>query len=130
LCRHNELDAALADLCAEFNSAELVSTLRSRGIAAAPVELGTELIDHPQVNARRRVFTADHPVVGTARYLGFPVVFSHDQVPAPSGAAPLFGEHNRDVLAEVGFTSDEIERFEAAGMLACSPYNLPFDPHS
>jgi crotonobetainyl-CoA:carnitine CoA-transferase CaiB-like acyl-CoA transferase len=130
LRRHNELDAALADLCAEFNSAELVSTLRSRGIAAAPVELGTELIDHPQVNARRRVFTADHPVVGTARYLGFPVVFSHDQVPAPSGAAPLFGEHNRDVLAEVGFTSDEIERFEAAGTLACSPYNLPFDPHS
>jgi formyl-CoA transferase len=41
--------------------------------------------------------------------------------------APLFGEHTRDVLAETGFTRDEIERLfrEGAVRETAAPKRAP-----
>jgi crotonobetainyl-CoA:carnitine CoA-transferase CaiB-like acyl-CoA transferase len=125
--RHgDELDGCLAGLCAQFDSAELVTSLRRCGVAAARVEFGADLVDHPQLNGRQRVYTADHPVVGPLRYIGSPVRFSHDPATAAQRAAPVFGGHSREVLTELGFTAEEIDAFGAAGLLGRSPYNLPF----
>jgi crotonobetainyl-CoA:carnitine CoA-transferase CaiB-like acyl-CoA transferase len=129
--RHgDELDGYLARLCAQFDSAELVTSLRRCGIAAARVEFGTDLVDHPQLKERQRVYTVDHPVVGPLRYLGSPVRFSHDPAVSAGLPAPLFGGHSREVLAELGFTAEEIEAFEAAGLMGRSPFNLPFATES
>jgi crotonobetainyl-CoA:carnitine CoA-transferase CaiB-like acyl-CoA transferase len=125
--RHgDELDEYLTRLCAQFDSAELVTSLRRCGVAAARIEFGADLVDHPQLKSRQRVYTADHPVVGPLRYIGSPVRFSHDPASAAQRAAPVFGGHSREVLTELGFTAEEIDAFEAAGLLGRSPYNLPF----
>jgi crotonobetainyl-CoA:carnitine CoA-transferase CaiB-like acyl-CoA transferase len=127
LARHgDELDGYLTRLCAHFDSAELVASLRRYGVAAARVEVGTDLVDHPQIKERQRVYTVDHPVVGPLRYIGSPVRFSHDPATAAQRAAPVFGGHSREVLTELGFTAEEIDAFGAAGLLGRSPYNLPF----
>jgi crotonobetainyl-CoA:carnitine CoA-transferase CaiB-like acyl-CoA transferase len=119
-------ESYLAELCAQFDSAQLVTSLRQRGVAAARVELATGLVDHPQLKARERVFSVDHPVIGAARYLGMPVRFSHAGAAAACRPAPLFGQHTREVLAEIGFTPEQIDAFDAAGTFGRSPYNLPF----
>ena len=120
-------DNYLAKLCAQFDSAQLVTSLRQRGVAAARVELATSLVDHPQLKARQRIFSVDHPVVGAARYLGMPVRFSHAGAAAACRPAPLFGQHTREVLAEIGFTPEQIGAFDATGTFGRSPYNLPFE---
>ncbi|WP_329410321.1 CoA transferase [Nocardia vinacea] len=124
--RQDELDAELAVFCAEFDSDHLVSELSRRGIAAAVVEIGADLVDHPQLNARQRVFTLDHPVAGRARYLGLPMRFSHDPAASADRPAPLFGQHSREILAEIGFGAGEIDAFEEAGLLGRSPFDIPF----
>jgi crotonobetainyl-CoA:carnitine CoA-transferase CaiB-like acyl-CoA transferase len=51
--------------------------------------------------------------------IGLPVKFSG----TPGGvrrAAPLYGEHSREVLAEFGFAAAEIERLLAAGAVAAA----------
>ena len=36
-------------------------------------------------------------------------------------SAPLLGQHNREVLTELGLTDDEIGRLEADGVIGTSP---------
>jgi crotonobetainyl-CoA:carnitine CoA-transferase CaiB-like acyl-CoA transferase len=56
-----------------------------------------------------------------------PARFSHAGAATACRPAPLFGQHTREVLAEIGFTPEQIGAFDAAGTLGRSPYNLPFE---
>jgi crotonobetainyl-CoA:carnitine CoA-transferase CaiB-like acyl-CoA transferase len=59
---------------------------------------------------------AEHPAAGTYKQIPPPVRFS--ATPASVRRhAPTIGQDNREVLIEVGFDEDEIERLEAAGVL-------------
>ena len=58
----------------------------------------------------------EHPVAGA--YKRVPPAVRLDRSPASvRRPAPLIGEHNREVLAEVGLTDDEIEALESAGVI-------------
>lgn len=124
--RHDELDVLLSKFSAELHAEEFVSTLRGLGIPAARVNVGTDLIRHPQLLARQRVYALDHPTAGAAKYIGLPVRFSHAPAASANRAAPLFGAHSREILGELGFSSAEIDALNSAGALAESPYGLPF----
>ncbi|TGD85907.1 CoA transferase [Mycolicibacterium sp. CH28] len=126
MLRHGDLDEMLSDLCAEHGAEHLVSTLRALGIPAAEMKVGTDLTEHPQLLARQRVYALEHPIVGPARYIGLPARFSHAPTASSDRPTPLFGEHSREVLGELGFSSDEIDTLDAAGALGQSPFGLPF----
>lgn len=81
--------------------------------AARSVE---DMFDHPQVLAENMVATMHHPTVGA--YQGFTeaVRFGNAPPPAPFGA-PAFGQHSAEVLAAHGYSTDEIERLRALGVL-------------
>jgi crotonobetainyl-CoA:carnitine CoA-transferase CaiB-like acyl-CoA transferase len=67
-----------------------------------------------QVIARDMVPQTDHPVAGRVQTLGLPVKFSQ----TPGGVvrpAPLFGQHSEEVLAEAGYSSQEIAALLASG---------------
>jgi crotonobetainyl-CoA:carnitine CoA-transferase CaiB-like acyl-CoA transferase len=67
-----------------------------------------EMLEHPQVLARDMVVETRHPKAGKVRAIGCPVKLS--ETPARvSRAAPLFGQHTREVLGEVGLTTAEID---------------------
>lgn len=59
---------------------------------------------------------AEHPIVGTYKVIPPPVRFAG----APSTVrrpAPLVGQHTDEVLGEVGFRPEEIERLRALGAI-------------
>jgi crotonobetainyl-CoA:carnitine CoA-transferase CaiB-like acyl-CoA transferase len=60
---------------------------------------------------------AVHPVVGPYKSVPPPARFSRTPASAASRPAPLVGEHNREVLREVGMTDAEIDALEADGAL-------------
>jgi len=124
--RHDELDELLSQWCAASPAAELADALRSLGIPAAALGVGTDLVRHPQLVSRDRVFELEHPVAGPAQYLAPAMRYSHAPVTPPLRPAPLFGQHNREVLEELSYSADEIESFIDGTLMGDSPFGLPF----
>jgi formyl-CoA transferase len=85
--------------------------------AARPVE---DMFDHPQVAAENLIATYEHPVAGRFRGLREPVRFGTTPAPTPR-AAPAFGQHSREVLAEAGYSAQEIDALLVAGVIAFPP---------
>jgi alpha-methylacyl-CoA racemase len=80
------------------------------------LDLG-EALDSELVKAREMVVELNQPELGTVRQLGHPVKLS--RTPAdPTRPAPAFGEHTDEVLAEAGYSADEIEAMKESGAAA------------
>jgi crotonobetainyl-CoA:carnitine CoA-transferase CaiB-like acyl-CoA transferase len=125
LKHHEELDELIGRWSAGFTATELVAALRSAGIAAAPLAIGAELIDHPQLRDRGRVFTAPHPVVGPLNFVGSPARMSTLPVLPDSAPAPTLGGDNEHVLTELGYSAAQIAEFSQTGAIGSVPYAKP-----
>jgi crotonobetainyl-CoA:carnitine CoA-transferase CaiB-like acyl-CoA transferase len=67
-----------------------------------------EAFEHPYFAERGMIVDVPDPLLGSVRTTSSPLFFSGSES-APAGAAPLAGEHTRTVLAELGYSSAEIE---------------------
>ena len=61
---------------------------------------------------------AQHPKAGRTKALGMPVKFS-DTPCSVTRAAPLLGQHTREILAELGYDEAAMDRLAAAGAVQC-----------
>ena len=93
---------------------EWVAALEAQGVPCGPIQSIGEMAADPQTAAREMVVELEHPRAGRTRALGLPIKLSASpgKVTRP---APLLGQHTREVLAEFGFSSDEIEAMLASG---------------
>jgi crotonobetainyl-CoA:carnitine CoA-transferase CaiB-like acyl-CoA transferase len=69
--------------------------------------------DDPQTLARGMVVEVDHPAAGPVKALGLPIKLS-DTPGGVHGPAPRLGEHTAEVLAEHGFSPEDISGMIAA----------------
>ena len=77
-------------------------------LPAGPVNDILQMHKDPQANARDMIVDVDHASVGTVRTIGHPVKFS--RTPAKvDHAAPVLGQHSREVLAEIGYETEKID---------------------
>ena len=90
----------LADVFRQRPVAEWLEKLGSAGIPCSPVRTLPEVVEHPQSNVREMFPTVEHPTAGRYRATGPPLKLS-DAPSRPAAAAPLLGEHTREVLAHL-----------------------------
>lgn len=77
-------------------------------LPAGPVNDILQMHNDPQAIARDMIIDVDHASVGTVRTIGHPVKFS--RTPAKvDHAAPVLGQHSREVLAEIGYETEKID---------------------
>jgi len=81
-------------------------------VPCAAVRKMEEMFDHPQVLAEDLVAQFEHKTVGPYRGIRGPVKFGASKGPAPF-AAPALGQHTREVLARLGYSTAEIEELRA-----------------
>jgi alpha-methylacyl-CoA racemase len=73
-----------------------------------------EALDSELVRAREMVVEMEQPGIGTIRQLGVPVKLG--RTPGdPTRPAPAFGEHTSEVLAEAGYSEEEIAAMAESG---------------
>lgn len=118
--RHDEIDAAVAAWTAGRESYEVAHQLQRSGISAAPVLANWQILADPHIHRRGFFAPIEHPVVGVYPTATWPWRFS--RTPARlARPAPLFGEHNRQVLSEIGLDDERIAELYASGVTADEP---------
>jgi len=102
-----EIDAALAAFAGAGTAEEVATAVSEAGGVAAPVIFHIGLMTSPQIAHRGWLETVDHRYAGTQTLAGF---LWQVQPDAPSWdlACGLVGEHNHEVLQELGYSTDEI----------------------
>ncbi|MDA1147861.1 MAG: CoA transferase [Chloroflexi bacterium] len=120
--RHDEIDRSLASWTGGHEHIELARRLQAIGVAAAPVLDIAELLADEQLAARDALAEIDQPEVGRFVTPRSPIHFSGVQDRPPLRHAALFGEQNREILAQVGgLTDEEIDALVSAGIVVDEP---------
>ena len=117
--RKANLGALIPELEARFEtetSAHWLETLEAAGVPAGPIQNVKEMHEDEQTLAREMVVEVAHPVAGVVKTIGHPLKFS--RTPGKVAfAAPVFGQHTGEVLAEYGFGAREIEALAKSGAI-------------
>ena len=95
---------------------EWLEALEKEDVPCAPALTRHEVIGHPQVLASEILVEHEHPVAGRLRQTRVPARFEGTPPEAPRGA-PRLGEHNDEIMAELGYSAPEIESLRASGAL-------------
>jgi crotonobetainyl-CoA:carnitine CoA-transferase CaiB-like acyl-CoA transferase len=107
MTRRDELYRAVAPLLRDQDRDEIVTRLREHGVWCAPVLDYAQMLEDPGVRHLDPMLPLQHPVAGQVRVLKHPIRYSSGQ-PTVERPPPAVGEHSRQVLADLGYTDDEI----------------------
>jgi len=66
--------------------------------------------------AREMIVETTHPKAGQVRAIGLPIKFS-DTAGGLRRAAPVLGQHTREVLRDHGFSDTQIDQMAALGAI-------------
>jgi crotonobetainyl-CoA:carnitine CoA-transferase CaiB-like acyl-CoA transferase len=114
--RMENIEVLIAELSARFakrTTAQWLAALEAAGVPAGPVLDVKAMHTHPQTIAREMVPTVDHSIAGRMQTIGLPVKFS-ETPGSVRRAAPVYGQHTREVLGEFGYAAAEIDALVAA----------------
>jgi crotonobetainyl-CoA:carnitine CoA-transferase CaiB-like acyl-CoA transferase len=107
-----ELETALEEAIAQHDREPLLKRLEEAGVPATPVNTVDQVMNDPQTAARGLIERVTHPRLGEIPVVGTPLSFSGMKAGVRS-PAPLQGEHTDQVLAEHGYSADEIAALRA-----------------
>ncbi|TDC58655.1 CoA transferase [Actinomadura sp. KC345] len=122
--RAAEIDTAIASWAAGVDVEAAVAALRAAGVPSARVTPPSDLLADEHLRARGFWENVRHPVAGEFRSTGLP--FGSRTVASGwvRSGAPLYGQHNHEVLAEIGLGRSEIEALEEDGVIGSRPAGL------
>lgn len=92
-----------------------IEKFRAVGIWCAKVNTYEDLPKDSQILHNGIIKEIDHPVAGKFKAIGTPIEFSATP-PTIRRTPPALGEHNEEILRELGFGEKDIERFKNAGI--------------
>jgi crotonobetainyl-CoA:carnitine CoA-transferase CaiB-like acyl-CoA transferase len=116
LAAREAIDAALREFAATQVAEDAAEAIQAAGGIAAVVAAPVSALADPQLAARGWLEVVDHPIAGQHTFPGFlwrtaPDATSWDRY------AALVGEHNREVLAELGYDGPSIDALLNEGVL-------------
>jgi len=106
----------MAEYIAQRSTAEWLERLDAADVPCAPILRRGEIIGNEQVVARDLIAEFDQPTVGRVRQPKPAARFERNEA-AIGGPAPRVGEHSRDVLRELGYGDDAIDKMIADKMV-------------
>jgi len=122
--RDQNVNERLALVQAELKTkttAKWLEIFEKEEVPAAPALTRQEMIEHPQVTASEILVEYDHPVAGRLRQTRTAARFEGTP-PGPPQGAPRLGEHNTQILMELGLSEDEIIELSECGAIGDETY--------
>ncbi len=94
----------------EKTTEEWIQILEGVGIPCGQVNYRTDIYDDPQANAVDMIWELENSAMGRYKMTGHPVRYLKIPV-KPKRGAPTLGEHTDEILAQFGYTKEEIAEF-------------------
>jgi crotonobetainyl-CoA:carnitine CoA-transferase CaiB-like acyl-CoA transferase len=119
--RHDDIDEHIAAWCGSRTGDDIVDTLWRRGVPVAKVMQPHRQTEIPQLAARGFFEDVAHPVSPRTPHSTLPFTFSRGPERIHTEPAPLLGQHNHELLSELGLTDEEIADLEIQGVIGNAP---------
>ena len=119
----DRIDEHLRTIFGARDRDEVAAELQARGIPAAALADHRALASHPQMVFRDTYQAVEHPVVGEQQFISMPFRFV-DGASWIRFPAPLLGQHNGEILHELGYDAGAIEELAANGIIGTKPDGL------
>ena len=115
LAHKEELNDLLAERFLEKTTKEWISSLELHGVLCGEIKTFEEAVCDPQTEANHMVVEMEHPRLGTMRFLGMPIRLygTPPSLRVPPGD---LGDHNHEVLSELGYSPEEITVLAGQGV--------------
>jgi len=115
-----DLTAILDDVFASQPMSQWVEVFEQGHITFGVVRAPSEVVKDPQLQANGIVV----PLEGAGGNLNFTIsspIQLHGVAKVPAKRAPEIGEHNEEILKELGFQTEQIDEFVVSGVLGNAP---------
>jgi len=109
------LEPVLEDIFVSGSTAEWLRRLRAGEVPCGPVYSLRDLVEDPQIAARRLVLEMQHPTAGPIRQFGPPFRMKNSAL--ASIAPPILGQHTEEVLTSLGYAATKIAALRRDGVV-------------
>jgi crotonobetainyl-CoA:carnitine CoA-transferase CaiB-like acyl-CoA transferase len=118
---HDLIDDHLNAWCGQRSGDDIVEALWRHGVPVAKVIQPHRQSELPQLAVRGFFEDVDHPVNAKTPHSTLPFTSSRGPDRFHLQPAPLLGQHNRELLAELGCSDKDIDELEAHGVIGTAP---------
>jgi crotonobetainyl-CoA:carnitine CoA-transferase CaiB-like acyl-CoA transferase len=115
----DELTEVLQPYFRRRTSTDWLTRFEKAGLPAGPIYNMKDVLEDEQTLARNMLVEVPHQTLGSTKTVGAPVKFSGTPCQVTRGA-PVLGQHTREILAEIGFSAEEIQQMEDEGTVLLS----------
>jgi crotonobetainyl-CoA:carnitine CoA-transferase CaiB-like acyl-CoA transferase len=113
----DEIWEKLSKLTRKWTTSDLLRALLAVDIWCGEVKTHVQAADDVQVQHMNMITSYEHPVAGTVKVVAPATKLS--ETPATiDRPAPLVGEHTRAILAEFGYSDEQISDYLQRGVIA------------
>jgi crotonobetainyl-CoA:carnitine CoA-transferase CaiB-like acyl-CoA transferase len=114
--RRVEVDQRVSAWSGQHTLAELRELLDAAEVPNAPISSIADIVEEPHVQARGTLMTVDDPEIGPVM-MPAPVPRLSLTPATVQRPAPLLGEHNAEVYAELGLSPADLDDLRATGII-------------
>jgi len=111
-----ELIQIIDEVLATRTMAEWEACFKEHNCIYGRVQTAMEVINDPQALANNFYVEVEHPDAGNIRLLTTPVQFSRNPASLRT-TCPELGQHNEEILLELGYTWDDIAQLKEQGVI-------------
>ena len=111
----DELVSEVSKGCKQYGGAELESKLLAAGVPCGRLLTVAEVPEDPHVQSRQIIEEVEYPGVGRFKMVRTPIMVS-GELPKARMQAPSLGEHTSQILAELGYSEEEIRQLIDKGI--------------
>lgn len=112
-----QLIPLLEERTAELDSEELVERMHRHSVPCSPIQDMAEVARDPQVEAAGLLSSRPHPEVEDYRDIAVPLRVDGER-PRGEAPPPAPGQHTGELLEELGYRAEEVERLIERGAVA------------
>ena len=113
---YDEMEAMVEEVTITRSTAEWLDIFEKNQVAAAPIKSVEEMFEDPQIQALNMLCTLNHSRAGEVKIQAVPWQMSETTVGVRM-PPPALGEHSSKILTEFGFSTEEIKKLKAEGVV-------------